>query len=167
MATQKINDQTEFISYAKANDLRKNGHVLLGKVHPCRIADIDWAQPGKHGSAKLKVMGYDIFTDKKVDDIFGSGDNVMVPIVHKTDYQLQFILDDNYLKLMSLVDGRIREDLKVNDEDLADRISELYAQVEEQEESSTYFTAVVVTVLSAMGKDKILEAKIQKIKYQH
>ena len=54
----------------------------------------------------------------------------MIPDVKKTDYQLQFITSDNYLGLMSLTDGTIRQDFKVKDEDLFEKINALYDQVQ-------------------------------------
>jgi translation initiation factor 5A len=122
---------SEDVEFFKANDLHKNGHVVLRGSFPCKVVETDWAAPGKHGAAKIRVVGVDLFTSKKYDDIFGSGDNVMVPVIKKIDYQLQFLDDDKYMKLMSLKEAKIRDDMRLNPNDeLSPKIEEMYEEVE-------------------------------------
>ncbi len=121
------------------------------------------AAPGKHGPAKIKVIGIDLFTQKKYDDIFGSTDSVSLPTVKKTDYQVQFLLDDGYLKLMNLTSGDMREDLNAP-EDMAEKVEQLYREAEEDQEGHK---CLVVTVLSALGMERIVGASLQGIKPNH
>jgi len=62
------------------------------------------------------MVGIDIFSGKKYEDICPSTHNMDVPHVKREDYQLTDI-DDGFLVLMS-DGGDIREDLKIPDGDL-------------------------------------------------
>jgi len=92
------------------NDLRKGGYVFL-KNKPCVINKIVKSKPGKHGAAKLNISGYDLFTDKRVDDVYGSQDYVKCPVVVKSTWEL-INIDDDMLELMNpdgeLIDIDIR-----------------------------------------------------------
>lgn len=71
---------------------------------------------GKHGHAKVHLVGIDIFNGKKYEDICPSTHNMDVPHVKREDYQLTDI-DDGFLVLMS-DGGDLREDLKIPEGDL-------------------------------------------------
>ncbi|KAK6629822.1 Eukaryotic translation initiation factor 5A-1 [Polyplax serrata] len=100
--------------------LRKNGYVML-KSRPCKIVEMSTSKTGKHGHAKVHLVGLDIFTGKKYEDICPSTHNMDVPFVKREDYQLTDISDDGYLTLMS-DNGDLREDLKVPDGDLGSQL---------------------------------------------
>lgn len=54
----------------------------------------------------------------------------MVPVVKKTDYQLQFLDDDKFMKLIS-TDGKIRDDVRLSpDDELSPKIEEMFEEVE-------------------------------------
>jgi translation elongation factor IF5A len=46
------------------------------------------SKTGKHGHAKVNIVGLDIFTGKKYEDVFPSSHNVEVPFVDRVDYQV-------------------------------------------------------------------------------
>ncbi|KAH9523095.1 Eukaryotic translation initiation factor 5A-1 [Bulinus truncatus] len=107
--------------------LRKNGHVVL-KGRPCKIVEMSTSKTGKHGHAKVHLVGIDLFTGKKYEDICPSTHNMSVPVVNRQDYQLVSI-DEGYLSLMD-DNGETREDLKLPDTDVGKEIEEKYQKDE-------------------------------------
>ncbi|XP_005094246.1 eukaryotic translation initiation factor 5A-1 [Aplysia californica] len=133
----------------QCSSLRKNGHVVL-KGRPCKIVEMSTSKTGKHGHAKVHLVGLDLFTNKKYEDICPSTHNMSVPVVNRQDYQAVGV-EDGYLQLMD-DGGDITEDLKVPDNDLGKEISE---KVEKGEN-------IMVTVLKAMGEEMAVGIKNAK-----
>jgi len=73
--------------------LRKNGYVMI-KDRPCKIVEMSTSKTGKHGHAKVHMVGIDIFTGKKLEDICPSTHNMNVPHVKRTDFQFTHLDDD-------------------------------------------------------------------------
>jgi len=120
--------------------LRKNGFVVL-KGRPCKIVEMSTSKTGKHGHAKVNMVGIDIFTNKKYEDMCPSTHNMDVPSIKRTDYQLLNISED-FMSLMS-DNGDIREDLRCPEGDLG---KEILSKFEAGEE-------FMVSVLAAMGEE--------------
>uniref|UniRef100_A0A1B6EIB1 Eukaryotic translation initiation factor 5A n=1 Tax=Cuerna arida TaxID=1464854 RepID=A0A1B6EIB1_9HEMI len=127
--------------------LRKNGFVML-KSRPCKIVDMSTSKTGKHGHAKVHLVGLDIFTGKKYEDICPSTHNMDVPRVKRDDYQLTDISDDGYLCLMS-DNGDLREDLKLPDSDLGAQIKSEYDNGKD----------LICTVLKSCGEEVVIAIK--------
>lgn len=126
--------------------LRKNGHVML-KSRPCKIVEMSTSKTGKHGHAKVHMVGIDIFTGKKYEDICPSTHNMDVPHVKREDYQLTDI-DDGFLVLLN-DNGDLREDLKIPDGDLG---TQLRAEFDAGKE-------LVCTVLKSCGEETVIAIK--------
>ncbi|XP_020630555.1 eukaryotic translation initiation factor 5A-1-like isoform X2 [Orbicella faveolata] len=126
--------------------LRKNGHVVI-KGRPCKIVEMSTSKTGKHGHAKVHLVGIDIFTGKKYEDICPSTHNMDVPHVSRNDYQLTNI-DEGYLSLMN-DDNETRDDLKLPEGDLGKEIQVKFDNDEQ----------LMLTVLKAMGEEAVVGTK--------
>ncbi|GJJ08650.1 hypothetical protein Clacol_002869 [Clathrus columnatus] len=119
--------------------LRKNGHVVI-KNRPCKIVDMSTSKTGKHGHAKVHLVGID-------EDISPSTHNMDVPNVTRTEYQLVNI-DDDYLNLMS-TEGNAKDDVKVPEGDIGQQIKSNFDEGKD----------LLVTILTAMGEESAISFK--------
>jgi translation initiation factor 5A len=137
--------------------LRKNGFVVL-KGKACKIVEMTTSKTGKHGHAKVHLVGIDIFTSKKCEDICPSTHNMQVPHVLRKEYEVVDITEDGFFSLMS-DDGDMRDDLKLTDlcsHSTPEAVRELISQAEGTSER------VVATVWKALGEEVVKELKVGK-----
>jgi translation initiation factor 5A len=139
----------------------KKGMVVMLKGHPCKVIDISVSKPGKHGHAKGKITGTDIFTALKYIDISPMAHNMTKPIVKVESYLLMDTSGYNtdgdepiYCSLMN-DDGETRGDIRLPDRDspdrtLGDKLAKLLAEGQE----------INVTVTAAMGMCAITAFKV-------
>jgi translation initiation factor 5A len=98
--------------------LRKNGFVLI-KDRPCKIVEMSTSKTGKHGHAKVHLVGLDIFTGKKNEDICPSTHNMMVPNVSRKEFALLDISDDGFVSILDEDKNETRDDIRLpSDESL-------------------------------------------------
>jgi len=113
-------DQVGEIKFIVANDLRKGGFVLLRKgSHPCKLMELKKSKTGKHGGAKIRVVGIDIISGKKYDDIFLSKEHVSVPAVKKVKYDVVGIDKGEYVTLKEVVPAQgvgVEKKMKIDQE---------------------------------------------------
>ena len=119
------------------------------KGQPCKVADVSTSKTGKHGHAKCNFIAYNIFNNKKLEDMIPSTHGTTIPVVSGTEYTLVDISDDDFMTLMDS-NGDTREDLMLPDypENYA---SELREEFEKKQ--------LVVTVLKACGKEQVMSHK--------
>jgi len=130
--------------------LRKNGYVML-KNRPCKIMEMSTSKTGKHGHAKIHMVGIDIFTGKKYEDICPSTHNMSVPNVKRVEYSLIDIDNEGYVSLMD-DSSSTRSDIKLPEGDLGDEIKSKFENGD----------SIKVTVLQALGEEAIMTYKMEQ-----
>ena len=128
--------------------LRKNGFVMM-KGHPCKIVDMSTSKTGKHGHAKLNLVGIDIFDGKKYEGMSPFPHNMEVPNVKRIEYSCIDVTEEGYLSLMD-ENGEVRDDLHCNGN------PELLEEIQKKFDNGDEFN---ITVLSAMGKEVPMAVK--------
>jgi len=132
---------------AQCSSLRKNGFVVM-KGRPCKIVEMSTSKTGKHGHAKVHMVGIDLYNQKKYEDICPSTHNMDVPVVKRLDYQLVDISEDNFLSLMQ-ESGDVREDVKIPEGELGEEVRGKFDSGED----------IVCTLLCAMGIEQVIATK--------
>jgi translation initiation factor 5A len=116
------------------------------------------SKTGKHGHAKVHLVGLDIFTGKKYEDICPSTHNMQVPNVSRTEFEVLDLSEDGFFSLMT-DDGNTRDDLKITENctpNTAEAIRELLKSAEASGER------LVATVWKALGEEVVKELKAGK-----
>jgi translation initiation factor 5A len=135
-----------------AGSLHK-GNLVMIKGHPCKVVSFSTAKTGKHGSAKAMITGIDIFSSNKYECTFSTGDTVDAPVCTRLEYNLINIEDDGFVTLLD-DNGNTKEDLKLPEDewlkDVADKAKEIFEDGTKE---------CIVTVLSALGMEKIIAAR--------
>jgi len=125
----------------KVNNVKKGSVVMLACC-PCKVVEMKKSKPGKHGSAKTLVVGFDIFTGKKHDEILR--DEAQVVVNDKIELLLLNIEGD---ALSLLTDGGdTRSDLNLPANELGDQIREKFDQG----------LQLNLTILRALGREQIV-----------
>ena len=132
----------------EAGQIRKGGMIMI-KGQPCKVSEVSTSKTGKHGHAKCNFIAYNIFNNKKLEDMVPSTHTTNVPVVSRKEYNLVDIDDEDYLSLMD-EDGNTREDLKLPE------YPEKYA-FELKEEFNN--KQLLVTVLKCCGKEQVISHK--------
>jgi translation initiation factor 5A len=126
--------------------LRKGGFVVL-KGHPCKVVEMSTSKTGKHGSAKVNLVGIDIFTGKKYEEFAPSTSNMEVPFVTRNEYPLLNV-DDGFLSVM-LPSGDTKDDVKVPEGELGEQLKGAFDDGRD----------LLVTVICAMNEEHALGFK--------
>jgi translation initiation factor 5A len=100
----------------------KIGHHILIDNEPCRIVEFEKSKPGKHGSAKARIIAMGIFDGAKRSIVSPISARVEVPLIEKRSGQI-ISLAENSVQLMDLETYDVFYTLKPTDEDLNAKLS--------------------------------------------
>jgi len=128
----------------QAGTIKKGGYAML-QGHPCRIIETSTSKTGKHGHAKMHIVGMDIFTGKKYEDLSPTSHSMLVPIVTRAEYQLINISDDGFGTLLR-DDGTTKEDLKIPEGEVGDSVRTAFEGGKD----------VIVAVIAACGEESVI-----------
>jgi len=80
--------------------LRVGGYMIIDN-EPCRIVDITKSKPGKHGSAKARIVAIGVFDNQKRQFVKPVDSNAEIPIIDKRPGQV-FAVNPNGVQIMDL-----------------------------------------------------------------
>ncbi len=66
----------------------KEGSYIILDGEPCRVVEVEKSKPGKHGSAKVRLVGISIFTGSKKSYVSPAESRVEVPLIDKRSGQI-------------------------------------------------------------------------------
>ncbi len=107
--------------YISANSF-KVGNLIDIEGFPCKITSLDHSKPGKHGAAKIRIVGVDVFTDRKYNLLLSGGDEAKSPIIDRGNAQVVADLGATY-QLMDLTSYDTFESPKPKEEELNSKIT--------------------------------------------
>lgn len=82
--SEEVQGDTKF---THATGLKKGSYVMIDGA-ACKVTDIQTSKPGKHGHAKVRIIGVGILDDKRREMVTPGHDNVTVPIIEKRSAQV-------------------------------------------------------------------------------
>ena len=95
----------------------KVGSYIIINDEPCRIVEYDKSKPGKHGSAKARVVAIGIFDGSKRSIVSPVSAGIEIPIIEKRVGQVISILA-NSIQLMDMETFETFDATLPNDEKL-------------------------------------------------
>jgi len=101
----------------------KTGSYVMVDDEPCRIMDITKSKPGKHGSAKARVVTIGVFDSVKRSFVKPVDAKVEMPMIEKRTGQVLATLP-NTVQIMDLETYEIFETAFPEDESLTSRLNQ-------------------------------------------
>jgi translation initiation factor 5A len=121
--------------------LRVGGYLLV-EGEPCRIVDITKSKPGKHGSAKARIVAIGVFDGVKRSVVKPVDLNAEVPIIDKRAGQV-FAVNPSGIQIMDLETYEYMDAPYPEEEDLKAKL----------------VPGVEIEYWKILGKTKIIRAK--------
>ncbi|HXW36672.1 MAG TPA: translation initiation factor IF-5A [Nitrososphaerales archaeon] len=97
----------------------KVGSYIILDGEPCRVVDREHFKPGKHGSAKVRLMAISVFTGSKKSYVAPAESRVDIPMIDKRSGQITSIMD-NSIQVMDLQTFEVFETPKPTAEEAAE-----------------------------------------------
>jgi translation initiation factor 5A len=98
------------------------------------------------------MTGSDIFTDKKIQEIYGTSTTVKSPTVKKVELEVVDIADDDYVSMV-LPDATLKENIKLPN----DKRKELRSAYEAKQDEQIFFT-----IISVGDDERIIAHRLSK-----
>merc|ERR1719281_532383 len=131
------------------------------KGHPCKVAEVTSSKTGKHGHAKCHIVGIDIFTSKKYEELCAASHNIAIPFTKRTEYQVLSADADSGEVSLLLESGETKDDLNlptfVKQGEPTDDDKKVSQEMLDALEKGD---AITVIVLGACGQEKIIQTKV-------
>ncbi len=123
----------------------KEGSYIIIDGEPCKVVSRDHFKPGKHGSAKIRLVAISILTGSKKSYVSQAESHIEIPMIDKRSGQVTSVID-NSIQLMDLQTFEVFETPKPTPEEMTELGGNLGPGTE-------------VEYWSMMGKNKIMRVK--------
>lgn len=105
-----------------AGSLKVGSYIVIDEV-PCKVVEMDKSKPGKHGSAKVRIVAIGLFDGVKRSIVVPVDQKVEQPVVEKKSAQV-IALTPQSIQLMDLSSYEVYEVPKDNVEpSIIDKLS--------------------------------------------
>jgi len=97
----------------QANSIKVGSYIVIDDA-ACKVASTDSSKPGKHGSAKVRIVAIGLLDNKRREMVTPASDNVPVPLIEKKSAQVLSVTGD----MANIMDDETYEtfDLKIPDD---------------------------------------------------
>ena len=114
----------EMVNMSKPMDVGslKVGSYLIIDGEPCKIVSYSKSKPGKHGSAKARIVAIGVFNEAKKTIVKPVSAQVDVPLIEKNTVQVIALLP-SVVQLMNLETYEMTEAPYPEEEDLKAKLS--------------------------------------------
>ncbi len=120
----------------------KVGQYIVIDDEPCRIIELEKSKPGKHGSAKARIVAIGLFSGQKKSLLSPVDGRVDIPLIEKKSAQVISVGEDS-VQLMDMETYQTFEAPLSADDELRPKLA----------------SGVEVEYWSAMGKNKVMRVK--------
>ena len=81
------------VKIADAGSIKEGSYIVIEDV-PCRVVEVEKSKTGKHGSAKVRIVGVSIIDSSKKVLTVPADAQVNIPIIEKKYAQVINVLQD-------------------------------------------------------------------------
>jgi len=120
----------------------KVGQYIVLEGEPCKIMDLEKSKPGKHGSAKVRIVAIGLFTGQKRNLISPVDGRVDAPLIEKKSAQVISVGGDS-VQLMDMETYQTFEAPLSADDEIRSKLA----------------SGVEVEYWSALGRNKVIRVK--------
>ncbi len=135
---EEISGDVKYVPVSKI----KEGHYIVVDGEPSKVVSISKSKPGKHGSAKARIVAVGIFDGVKRTIIKPVSDKIPIPVISKREGQVINVMGDT-VEVMDSETYEVIEMRMPDDENLRSKI-----------EPGTYVEYWIM-----LGKPKIVSLK--------
>ncbi|MAM42047.1 MAG: translation initiation factor IF-5A [Thaumarchaeota archaeon] len=107
---------------ASLSDVKIGSYIIINE-EPCRIVEYDKSKPGKHGSAKARIVAIGVFDKSKRSMVSPVSAGIEIPIIEKRTGQIISIVGTT-IQLMDMETFETLDAPEPEDVDLKNKITE-------------------------------------------
>jgi len=108
------------VKITEAGAIKEGSYIVIDNV-PCKVVEVEKSKTGKHGSAKVRIVGVSIIDSSKKVLTVPSDAQVNIPIIEKKVAQVINVLQDT-VQVMDLKTYEFYEVSKPTSKEILDKL---------------------------------------------